>query len=75
MPKENGGHMDLNQVLRILDVEKQKLDRLIASLEQLQTIGSNTAVIAKKRGRKSMSAERRTVSARTKRFWTERKKE
>jgi hypothetical protein len=75
MPKENGGHMDLDQVLRILHVEKQKLDRLIASLEQLQMIGSNTAVIAKKRGRKSMSGERRTVSARTKKFWTERKKD
>jgi hypothetical protein len=78
MPKEVGDHMDLDSVLRILHGEKQKLDRVIASLEQLlaiQAIGSNIAVTAKKRGRKSMSEdERRRVSARMKRFWTERKK-
>ena len=70
--------MDLDYVLRILHGEKQKLERVIASLEQLlaiQAIGSNIAVTAKKRGRKSMSEdERRRVSARMKRFWTERKK-
>ena len=71
--------MDLDSVLRILHWEKQKLERVIASLEQLlaiQAIGSNTAVTAKKRGRKSMSQEeRREVSARMKRFWTERRKD
>ena len=70
--------MDLDSVLRFLHEEKQKLERVIASLEQLlaiQAIGSTTAATAKKRGRKSMSEEeRRTVSARMKRFWTERKK-
>jgi hypothetical protein len=78
IPKEVGGHMDLDYVLRILHGEKQKLERVIASLEQLlaiQAIGSNTAVTAKKRGLKSISEEeRRKVSARMKRFWTERKK-
>jgi hypothetical protein len=72
MPKEVGGHMDLDYVLRILHEEKQKLERVIASLEQLlaiQAIGSTTAVTAKERGRKSMSEEeRRKVSDRMKRF-------
>jgi hypothetical protein len=47
MPEEVGGHMDLDSVLRFLHEEKQKLERVIASLEQLlaiQAIGSNTAV-------------------------------
>ena len=70
--------MDLDSVLRILHGEKQKLDRVIASLEQLlaiQAIGSTTAATAKKRGRKSMSEKGRgKLSARMKRFWTERKK-
>jgi hypothetical protein len=78
MRKEVGGHMDLDSVLRILHWEKQKLERMIASLEQLlaiQAIGSNTAVTAKERGLKSRSEEGRgKVSARMKRFWTERKK-
>jgi hypothetical protein len=67
--------MDLYHFLRVLREEKEKLDRVIASLEELQAIQSDLAA-PRRRGRKSMSQEeRREVSARMKRFWTERRKD
>jgi hypothetical protein len=73
--------MDLDQVLRILYAEKEKLDKVIASLEELQAsleelqaIHSDSAA-PHRRGRKSKGQEeRREVSARMKRFWAEQRK-
>jgi hypothetical protein len=66
--------MDLDQVLSFLYAEKEKLDRVIVSLEKLQAIHSDSAA-PQRRGRKSMGQEeRRVVSARMKRFWAERRK-
>jgi hypothetical protein len=67
--------MDFHQVLRILHAQKEKLDRVIASLEELQIITSKAAA-PRRPGRKTMNKEeRREVSARMKRYWAERKKE
>jgi hypothetical protein len=66
--------MDVHQILSVLWVEKRKLDKVIASLEELQAIQSDSAA-PQKRGRKSMGKEeRRKLSARMKMFWAEQKK-
>ncbi len=70
--------MDLYKAIQDLYAEKEKLERVIASLEELQrTAGSLPAapVSGKRRGRKSMSAkEREEVSERMKRYWANRRK-
>jgi hypothetical protein len=70
--------MDLYKAIQELYAEKEKLERVIASLEELQrTAGSVPLAPAggKRRGRKSMSAkERQEVSERMKRYWASRRK-
>ncbi len=69
--------MDLYKAIQELYAEKEKLERVIASLEELQrTGGADTALpkAGKRRGRKSMSArERREVSERMKKYWAGRR--
>jgi hypothetical protein len=71
--------MDLYKAIQDLYAEKEKLERVIASLEELQRAGGVGAVIPKppkRRGRKSMSArERREVSERMKKYWEGRRKD
>jgi hypothetical protein len=60
--------MDLYEVIRELWAEREKLGRTIAALEELSE--PNAAVSARRRGRKSMSAEERLeVSERMKKYW------
>src|SRR5881397_228818 len=71
--------MDLYKAIQDLYVEKEKLERIIASLEELQrsaqTDPSTSPRSASRRGRKSMShAERLEVSERMKRYWESRRK-
>ncbi len=71
--------MDLYKAIQDLYVEKEKLERIIASLEELQrSANSDTPSSPKstsRRGRKSMSnAERQEVSERMKRYWEARRK-
>ena len=70
--------MDLYKTIQDLYAEKEKLERVIASLEELhRTSGTLPAVPsgAKRRGRKSMgSKEREEVSLRMKRYWAGRRK-
>lgn len=70
--------MDLYKAIQDLYAEKEKLERVIASLEELQrTAGSLPAPPAggKRRGRKSMSPkEREEVSERMKKYWAGRRK-
>lgn len=62
--------MDLQQTIRELRIERDRLDESIRSLEQLQKIG----VPRKGRGRRSMpDAERQIVSDRMRRYWAARK--
>jgi hypothetical protein len=69
--------MNIDKAIRELYEEKKRLDRVIASLEEMQRNGGVQALTPaeKKRGRKSMDDEaRREVSARMRRYWEERRK-
>lgn len=69
--------MDLYRALQDLYAEKEKLERAIESLEQLQRAergGPAANSTSKRRGRKSMSPEEREeVSERMKRYWAARR--
>jgi len=68
--------MDLNKTIQDLYAEKEKLERVIASLEELRAAAGGSPVVPKagRRGRKSMDAgERLEVSARMKKYWAGRR--
>ncbi len=69
--------MDLYKAIQELYAEKEKLERVIASLEELQRTAGAPAVPVKpgkRRGRKFMSSkERREVSERMKKYWESRR--
>jgi hypothetical protein len=72
--------MDLYKAIQELYAEKEKLERVIASLEELQRSTGGLPVPppkpAKRRGRKSMSSEeRQEVSERMRRYWEKRRKD
>ncbi len=70
--------MNINKVIRELYEEKQRLDRVISSLEEMQrdAAAENAPLPEKKRGRKSMDNQaRREVSERMKRYWSARRKQ
>jgi hypothetical protein len=69
--------MNINKAIRELHEEKKRLDRVIASLEEMQLNPSRIAAVPeKKRGRKSMDHEaRQEVSERMKRYWDARRKQ
>jgi hypothetical protein len=71
--------MDLYKALQELYAEKAKLERAIASLEELQRIGAGvpgTPQAAKRRGRKSMNPEEREeVSRRMRKYWANRRRQ
>ena len=70
--------MDLYKAIQDLYAEKEKLERVIASLEELQRTAGSVPELPKgvqRRGRKSMNAaERQEVSERMKRYWASRRK-
>jgi hypothetical protein len=70
--------MDLYKAIQDLYTEKEKLERVIASLEELQKSAGEAATAPKpfrRRGRKSMSnTERQEVSTRMKKYWESRRK-
>jgi hypothetical protein len=71
--------MDLYKAIQDLYAEKEKLERVIASLEELQLAAGGgippKLKSGKPRGRKSMSPEeRQEVSARMKKYWASRRK-
>jgi hypothetical protein len=71
--------MNLYKAIQYLAAEKEKLERVIASLEELQRSGAPGAAVApsaaERRSRKSMSsAEREEVSKRMKKSWASRRK-
>ena len=60
--------MDLYKVIQDLHQELERVNLIIASLEQLQVSGE--LPVEHRRGRKSMNeGERRTVSQRMKKYW------
>ncbi len=70
--------MDLYRTIQDLYEEKEKLERVISSLEELQrtaALAGSPLPPAKRRGRKSMAPEERLeVSERMKRYWDARRK-
>lgn len=71
--------MDLFKAIRQLYEERERLNRVIASLEELEKnagkLDQETAAVLKRRGRKSMSdRERQQVSERMKQYWANRRK-
>jgi hypothetical protein len=71
--------MDLYKAIQDLYAEKEKLERVIASLEELQRTAGSVAIPpikpTKRRGRKSMSSEeRQEVSERMRKYWASRRK-
>jgi hypothetical protein len=68
----------LLRALKELYAQKEKLERVIASLEELRLPGSGTPsqpAATKRRGRKMMGLEeRQEVSKRMKRYWASRRK-
>ena len=71
--------MDLYKAIQDLYAEKEKLERVIASLEELQRSAGALPVApkpVKRRGRKSMSSkERQEVSERMKKYWESRRQQ
>ena len=69
--------MDLYKAIQDLYKEKEKLERVIASLEELQRAGGSVPELpkqVKRRGRKSMNAkERQVVSERMRNYWASRR--
>jgi hypothetical protein len=66
--------MDLSKTIADLYAEKTRLDRVIASLEQLGDDPLPVSISTHRRGRKFMSPnERREVSERMRRYWADRK--
>ena len=72
----HGSHvvaMDLNKAIRDLHEELERLNEIIASLEQFRSTGTLPA--PRHRGRKSMpEQERQRVSERMKKYWAGRRK-
>ena len=68
--------MDYNKIIRELYADKQRLDRVIRELEQLDDAeqGAGTTLRSRSpRGRKSVGAqERQEVSRRMKSYWAKR---
>ena len=69
--------MDLYRIIRELVLERDRLQRIIDSLEEMKHDPAPVrAEGAKRRGRKSMDrAAREEVSQRMKRYWAQRKAE
>ena len=70
--------MNLTEIIRVLYVEKQKLENSIAALEALGSTNANGngGPLLRRRGRKSMGAEeRQQVSERMKRYWEGRRQQ
>jgi len=69
--------MDLYKAIQDLYAEKEKLERVIASLEELQRSAGSLPMLpkpVKRRGRKSMNAnERQEVSERMRKYWASRR--
>lgn len=67
--------MDLYKAIRALHEERDRLDRLIKSITEMNARGAlRSAPVRSRRGRRRMSAaERRQVSERMKRYWAQRR--
>jgi hypothetical protein len=68
--------MDIDRVIRDLNEERKRLERIIESLEAMAKSGTGYLRPPSRRGRKFMdSAGRQEVSERMKRYWARRREE
>jgi len=71
--------MDLQDVIRSLREERDRIDRAIAALEGFDSAagaGAINAAPGRKRGRKSMTPEeRRVVADRMRRYWQQKREQ
>jgi hypothetical protein len=68
--------MDLIDMIEDLRREKERVERIIATLERLQSPAVLATPEKKRRGRKSMSPEeRRDVSERMRKYWADKHNE
>jgi hypothetical protein len=68
--------MDLYRIIRELVLERDRLQRIIDSLEEMKPNAKPARAEGKRRGRKFMDpAAREEVSERMKRYWAQRKAE
>jgi hypothetical protein len=70
--------MDLSKLIGELHAEKERLERAIVALEDLESVRNDALAVARKkrRGRTSMgTAERSAVSRRMRAYWSRRRKE
>jgi hypothetical protein len=67
--------MDLHKIIDELNKERQRLERIITTLEELN--GKEAVVpVVKRRGRKFMAPDdRKAVSLRMKRYWAAKKQQ
>jgi len=66
--------MDLTKTIEELLREKEKLERVIASMEEMRGTVTGAVTQPKRQGRKFMSLEeRREVSERMKKYWAGRR--
>jgi hypothetical protein len=69
--------MRIDNIIRKLYKEREHLDRLIATMRQIQSsaaLRTETIKVSKRRGRKSMDiAERRQVAERMRNYWAARR--
>jgi len=75
VPVPYDGAMDLHRIIDELYKERQRLEKIISTLEELNTKEAVVSIV-KRRGRKFMApADRKAVSQRMKRYWEARKQQ
>jgi hypothetical protein len=68
--------MEISHIIHDLTEELDRVNRIIALLEEMEGDNKESPFLASRRGRKSMGApERREVSERMKRYWAERRRQ
>ena len=73
LPCSDTACMDLHKAIRELHEELERLNQVIAAMEQFESTG--TMPVPTRRGRKSMDEkERLVVSERMKKYWASRRK-
>jgi hypothetical protein len=67
--------MDIQETILVLKIERDKVVRAIAALEEYLLTGGDPAQLPKRRGRKSMPPEERAeVSERMRKYWAKRRR-
>ncbi len=67
--------MDLQETIRLLKKEKERIESAISTLEEYLKVGGDPTKPVKRRGRTSMPPEeRKEVAKRMKKYWADRRR-